>query len=636
MLLARLRASLDGESRVVAHRTVIDLGRDVAAVTGSEDAADVVSALVELAAIAARAGEVDAARRALFYVLALAVGDPYEWLLERGGTSPFCPDPARAAAHRALESEISAVSALAHELVGPGDPSGPECEAEAEAEIETETETQVCALRPRTGLANAARLLCSFAGPEARAALAPELRERLANDERDWWRGRALLWTDEPLERAAELIARDAAEPPLVRAAAILRAVVDDLAREQAPRTEVLALLAEVVAPEHSAWGHQWAPPALFAELGDRFELALLSPSARVRYGESRPARVLFVTRALLAALDVFPDQHRQRAALAGNLVGFALGERAAPWPEERARDLIVPTVQELSPLEHEILDAVARKVSPLEWDYDVHHHLFELGLPASNTGVRRWLTLDPPGPMSKAVDVRDQGQAQSLPLDLAVQRMLVGRVEASELARAMAAAFSPSELLYATCEAFYGWDARLHCTGPVQDDAGVAAILEGLGFAALEARGSDVMVPVILERLDRILDGFPSELRMGSLLMFLRALSRMLDAGARIPERFDGLVATLPHSYNVDPKSVREVLGHLPQQRLDRLLHHAEERRGSMGANEDYSDLVSEEMRASLVKLAKRPPTKLDELGRTLLDLVQAVVPAGRALPDE
>ena len=46
------------------------------------------------------------------------------------------------------------------------------------------------------------------------------------------------------------------------------------------------------------------------------------------------------------------------------------------------------------------------------------------------------------------------------------------------------------------------------------------------------------------------------------------------------------------------------------------------------MGANEDYSDLASDEMRAVLVQIAKRPPTKLDELGETFLDLLHTAVP--------
>ena len=344
-----------------------------------------------------------------------------------------------------------------------------------------------------------------------------------------------------------------------------------------------------------------------------------------MRYGASHPARVLLITRALLAALEVFPDQCKQRAALAGNLVGFAFGGRAAPWPEEPPGDIIVPTPEELSPFEREILDAVARKVSPLEWNYDVHHNLFELGLPATYAGVRRWLGLDPPGPMNRPVEVHDEGRARTLPLDLAAQRMLVGRVDASELSLAMASAFSPGELLYATCEAFVGFDARHHCTGPIQDAAAVAAILDSLRFAALEARGRDVMVPVILERLDRVLDDFPSDLRAGSLLLFLRALSRMLDPETMVPERFDGLVATLPHSYDVDPRSVREVLAHLTEERRDRLLRSAEWKRGHLGANEDYMDLVSEEMRPRLTQIAKRPLTKL---GQELFELLQPVVP--------
>jgi hypothetical protein len=46
------------------------------------------------------------------------------------------------------------------------------------------------------------------------------------------------------------------------------------------------------------------------------------------------------------------------------------------------------------------------------------------------------------------------------------------------------------------------------------------------------------------------------------------------------------------------------------------------------MGASEDYSDLASDEMRATLMQIAKRPPTKLDELGQSLLHLLHTAVP--------
>lgn len=609
--LARVHGSLVGGATAEAHRAALDLGAALVGVIGSASSEDAVHALVKLASMAARVQQLEAARCLLFHVLALAVGDPHDWLFEPGGAAAFRCDASRLAAFGALESEIAILLELAME------PAAPE---------PADAEEGVCGIPPRPGLASTARLLCSFTTANTRAALGPDLRSRIEDEQRVWARGCALLWSDGALERAADLVARDPAEAPLVRAAAIVRAAVDDIARGDAPRAELLALLGELVVPDHRSWTDPWAPVALFAELSDRLQIALLSPAARVRFGALRPARVLDITRALVAALDVLPDQWMQRAALASSVLYFAMGARVAPWPQERIMDLVVPTPEEVSPLEREILEAVARKVSPLEWDFDVHHTLFELGLPASCGGLRRWLGLDPPGPMNTPVDVLVDGAVQTLPLDLAAQRMLVGLVDASDLAAAMARAFSPQALVHVTCEAFIGFDARHHCTGPVRDEAELRAIFDDLRFAALEARGRDVVVPVILERLDRGLDDHT--LGVDSRLFVFRALARLLEAGATIPERFDVLIATLPHAYYVDPKSVREVLARLTQERNDRIFRKTDETPTFMGPREDYSDLASEEMRERVERRAKRPSSNLHKLGETIFGALESIIP--------
>ncbi len=186
--------------------------------------AELVAVLVPLAVKAARRREHRHARRLLFHVLALTVGDPHDWLFEPRGPAAYRAPGDRITAFAALEAAVPTLEPLANapDAVLPEVAEGSACSAD----------------RTDASLASTARLLCSFAQ-----------REELA-EESAWRRACILVWGDEPVDAAAtEAMARDPAEVPLVRAAAILRSGADAIAREVTPRAEVLALLAEVVTP---------------------------------------------------------------------------------------------------------------------------------------------------------------------------------------------------------------------------------------------------------------------------------------------------------------------------------------------------------------------------------------------------
>ncbi|NOU30509.1 MAG: hypothetical protein HOO96_21620 [Polyangiaceae bacterium] len=514
----------------------------VLAMTGEPGSAEAVHTLVHLARRAQQAEHQPTARELMRMVRALAVGDAHAWLQDR--SAPFQPDPAR-------EEALRAVATHGAELVEVG-------------------------------------------GPEARLLLAASSGEPDAS----WVRGRALLWSNDAC--AAEAIARDTSEAPLVRAAAILRVARDAVARGESPPVAILALLREVVAERHDSWGTQWAPIGLFAELDEPEQVALLSPAARVDFdGEV----AIHLTQALVAALDVIPDQGSQRAALAGNLITFALGARVRARSAS-AGDVLTPLPDELSSLEREVVQAVARKVSPLEWNFDVHHSLFHAGLPGNCTRLRRWLGLDPAGLMERPVSVEVDGARQRIPLDLAAQRMRVGRVEQADLARAMATAFGPADLVALTCE----------------DPNELNALCE----AALGAVPSAALVPVLLARLDSVLSMSPWNVPREAQAALLLALARGLEPGEPIPERFDPLLLQLP--YEVGAATVREVLARVGPERCERILRRATERVRVGRASEDYDDLLSEEGRREIARIRARPMTKFDGMWEELFTAVDSL----------
>jgi len=294
--------------------------------------------------------------------------------------------------------------------------------------------------------------------------------------------------------------------------------------------------------------------------------------------------------------LDALPDHQSQRAALAGNVVHFAFAGRVSSWPCASDDSTLVPLLEELTPRERTLLEHVARSVSILEWDYDVHHALFDVGLPASFSGLRRYLQIDPAGPMDTLITVPMGGEPRTLPLGLAAQRMLVGMVDQADLARAMTEAFAPRELAVLACEAFSGFDARLHCTGPEKDEAKITYILDELRLSAIAGSDPSVMFPALCERADRLLDGLAAP---GAASMTLRAMARLLEPRRELlPDRFDGLVAGLLQTFPPDPQTARALLlGVVPQDRRDRIILR-DRQRTAFGPPHDYSDLLSEEMR--------------------------------------
>lgn len=586
------------------------------ALVGNRDVG-VVPALVELAGLSVKARMVDEGHRLLLRVMAIVFGDPLALVFDASRESIPRSDRSNGGALQVLEESVDVLAPLANDDDASSDPAD---------------DGGACRLASSGNVARVARLLLRLVGADARRRLPDELRSRLEDEQKAWARSVALVWAEGPPVVDPQTLALDPGEPPLVRFAAIVRATSDAIARDVAPNPDVLAVVTAVTANRRKGWSVRWAPPGAFAELGDPQEIALLSPAARVHFGERSPGRVALVVRALRALLEAVPDVDRQRAALAGNLATFAFGLRAPRWLDDKDDEPIAPSPDEVSPAEREVLEAIARKVSSLEWDYDVHHNLFHLRLPATHRGLQRWLGVAPPGPLNMLVKVTDSGVPRELQIQLAVQRMLVARVEMSELARAIASTFAPANLVYAMGEAFDVFDAHLHCSGPMTDRERDAMLLD-LRVAALRARGADPVVPAILERFDRLHDVSHNETTKSVVLLLLLFLSRLLDEGAFFAEDLDSFVASVATAFFLDEHHVREVLERVPQERRDRILVCAAQQVHVGNTRADFTDLATDAARARIREIVQRPPSPLAELGKSLFDSIKAMLPDADAL---
>jgi len=378
----------------------------------------------------------------------------------------------------------------------------------------------------------------------------------------------------------------------------------------------------------------------LFHDQRDRLAIALISPASRRHFAERRPPsraaarepaeRALRISRALVAALDAFPDACGQRAALAARLVVFACGLRAPPWPLSHDVHVAYPLVEDLAPIERDALVAVARKVSVLEWqNFDVFHALGEVGLPNTHHGLRRYLGIDPPGVMDRPITLSVDGESRQLPVGIAVRRLLYTSTTAvSTLARALADALTPAEIALVVCDGLAEHDGLFALVGQ-SDDARAAKLLD-LRMQTLEARGVEAMVPALLERADRMLDGEFPHTSTASFQLVL--LTRLLERrGHVVPERFDALIARTIDGFGSNPAQAREILSRLPEGRRDAIILHVA-RQQPFGDRHDFSDLLSEAARgAPLPHRRRRMPkvaAEIAKLGEAFLSAVSAVAP--------
>ncbi len=580
------RALLDATAAVDAPQTLFTalgaLRRTLAPLIGHAEPAllaALVPPLVSLAS-AAQGHWPHHARMLLVDVLQITTGDPCEAMLDGAPGSlreKALGAEGRVPALQALASVSDTLIALA------GEPP-----------LHSASETEACD-SALAHLARTATWLCLLLPPEV---LPESLRAYLDEEARTWARACSLLFGGAIDAAAVEAAARHGAEPPLVRAAAALRLGADDVASGRAPRAETWSVLTSLVPTFHDSWADAWAPCGLFQDAVDSAALALLSPTSRVRFGASNPERVANLFTVLLVGLDAFPDIRRHRAAWAAGLVRFAFGARCSPWPglSEQNDEPFIPQVEELSPVEREVLDAVATKVSVVQWDYDVHHALGDVALPTSFVAMRRWLGLDPPGAINVLVSVHETGEPRVLPLGLAAQRFVAGAIAASDLAQGIVKAFTPEALVHLVCQDLGVVDARLHSAGPKRTEAELAALLHGLKMMALERAEPDAVVHAILQTADRGLCDPWDTPATPSILW--EALARLLGArGEVIPLRFDEAIAHIVTEYPSDPAPVRAVLLSLPQARRDAVLVRAIETPVFRGRN-DFTDLLSEQMR--------------------------------------
>ncbi len=558
-------------------------------------------------ASAALAEEPYQARMLLVDALRLTLGDPCDVMLDadpRPLREQALDVPERAPAVHALATVAEQLIALAGEPPAPAEFQPEVCES-ANAPV-TRLAAWLCGLLPGDGL------------PE-------RWRAHLDEEARTWARARSLLFGGAVDADAAE-IARNVSEVPLARAAAALRLGADDIARGLLPRPETWSVMASLVPTFHDSWGQAWAPRGLFQDAADDAGLALLSPASRVRFGASSPELVANLVKVLLVGLDAFPDVRRQRAAWAAGLIRFAFGARSPRWPgtREEGGGPIIPPALELAPLEREVLVAVATKVSILQWEYDVHHALCAVALPATFEGTRRWLGLDPPGTMNVPVSINEAGQERVLPLALAVQRFVAGTVAASDLAAGIAKGLTPEELAHFVTLELLLADARLHSTGPERTEEELTELLRGLKMMAIERADPDAVAPALLKRADTWLKDTWDLPAAPSVVW--EALARLLGArGDFIPPRFDKVIAELATTYPSDPAPVRTILLSLPQARRDAIVVYTHERPAFRGRN-DFNDLLSEEMRQDPIvqrPRQQRAPNALTNAIESLLNVV-------------
>lgn len=584
----------------------------------------------ELLALGRRARALEhgetASRLLLACTLLAVAGDPSALAFDLDPTSArarLMAHPARAAALEAMTVETAYLTELAAEAEPPHDRDADEDAAEEE---EDDDMGGACALRSRSELAETARRLCALLPRES----VPEpLRSRLDGGERAWSRACALLWTDSVDVEGAEAALSDESAPPLVRAAAALRVAAEGAGAGRARERAAVDVLVGLVEPSHDSWSDPWAPEGLFHDQRDPLAIALISPASRRHFAERRPERALRITRALTAALDVFPDARGQRAALAARLAVFACGMRAPPWPLSRDVHVVFPPVEDLAPIEREVLAAVARKVSVLEWqNFDVFHALGEVGFPNTHHGLRRYLGIDPPGVMDKPITLSVDGESRALPVGIAVRRMLfTSTVAVATLARAIADALTPAEIALLVCDGVAEHDGLFAVVG--RDDRARAAKLLDLRMQAIEARGAEAMVAALIERADRMLDG---EVPHSSTTFLLVLLTRVLgERGDVVPDRFDLMIARTIDGFGSSPTQAREILSRLPQARRDAIILHVA-RQQPFGDRHDFSDLLSEAARADPVPhRQKRMPklaAEIAKLGEAFMSAVSAVAP--------
>lgn len=562
--------------------------------------ADVVPPVVTFAGDVAAAGELHHARSILVAVLQIVLGDPYGVLLSTDPRS--MRDKARDVAARA--PAVDALASVAGVLVQlAGDPA-----ADAPAEG---SQRRGCS----TGLeevTRTARFSCTLL---PRDLVPAPLREHVDAKERAWTRAWAFLWERETDPELATLAMRDDAAPPLVRAAAALGLGAHDVAQGKQPRAEIWQVLASLVPTFHDSWGDAWAPSGLFADLHDSLEFALLGTESRLRFGATQPDRIVHLSHVLLAGLDAFPDVRRHRAAWAAGLLWFVFGARGEPWGQTRDEPLIPPS-EELSSLEREVLETVATKVSSLQWNYDVHHALCRVCIPATWHGLRRWLALDPPGPSWSPVTVSDAGRSRVLPLALAAQRLLAGRVETSDLAGAMARALTAVELTDLVFHGLDWFDARLHCTASTLTTEELLQSLQELVTIAVTQADAEPMIQELSLRLERILR---ADYSYRDTALAMQALARHLRGrGHVLPSRYDVMIVDIVTAYPGSPGAAREILESLPNGRRDAIIVRSLEMPAFRGRH-DFGDLLSEEMRRD--PMVMRPPKELPESMRQLAD---------------
>lgn len=423
------------------------------------------------------------------------------------------------------------------------------------------------------------------------------------------------VWSD-PADRAA--ILTDASRPPLLRAAAALGFAAAEVEQGRPLPATAVDTFRSLVDQNERTWAEQWAPVGLFVELGDRGSAGIVSPwtALTAMRTEAGTRRAVALDRVLFALVEAFPDARHQRAAMAANLLTFAVRERTPPFLHVKRT---TPTPMADAMVARSLLLSVADAVSPQQWNYDVHHALYELDLPKSWLTFRRWLGVEPPGSMELPLRVGDE----ALTVGIACERVLATHTLAADaLVRALVTTLGPRDVLRIVCDGLGGFDYWLDDDDGDPFGADSQRARNELRLAILAALDPAEARPLLVERLEARLD---NSQKIDSAVVVLAFARLERAAGRELPLRYDAIVSDHITSTLESERLQRALLAELPVDRRNALI--VQSRRAAFVMGPDLTELLDDTGRAMLDDTPKEAPHgKLAKLADAMGSLMESV----------